>query len=158
MTWSGVSIQDKIRCFSKEKFCFIPCHVTQSQIKSARNPIQGRIPMLRGPRHISGAGPLPLFCQSPPSIFLSSFSFSAPTPLFCYPLTLCSNFYFFIFSSFSSFSPLPPSSPSFFQYLNAPPGGPAGPPEWGPRHVPFVPLRGSGTDCISVDQLASGNL
>ena len=100
---------------------------------------QGWIPMLRGPRHMPGAGPLRLFANPfplaffPPSLFLTltpiSLSpfvrifISSPLPIF-----------HFLFFSF------------FFQYLNALPEGPAGPPEArGPRHVPFVPLWGSGT-------------
>ena len=103
---------------------------------------QGRIPMLRGPRHMPGAGPLPFYASPlpptffPPSLFptqpLSSISLSLFVQIF-----ISSLLPIFLFFSFFSF---------FFQYLNAPPEGPAGPPETrGPRHVLFMPLRGSGT-------------
>ena len=80
--------------------------------------------------------PSPLFPPIfyPPSLFLTLTPISLSLFVQIFISSLLPIFLFFPFFSF------------FFQYLNAPPEGPAGPPEArGPRHVPFVSLWGSGT-------------
>ena len=85
-------------------------------------------------------------CPSLPVLFLHCSSFPpsfCPNPYLSFP---SHSFFKFSFLFFFQFFFFPSSSPLFSKYLNVPPEGPAGPPEErGPRHVPFVPLWGSGT-------------
>ena len=110
---------------------------------------QGRIPMLRGPRHMPGVGPPqhpfihPLYFQyfPPPSCLNPSLilPFSLFSPFSFLPIYL-SLFTFFLFAPFFPFLLI-----TSMEHKKAPRGS-AGPPEArGPRHVPFVPLWGSGT-------------
>merc|ERR1719431_407063 len=98
---------------------------------------QGRIPIMRGPRHIPGAGPLPLYASPLPPTFFPPYHFTTQ-PLSSISLSLFVRIFnssfllIFLFFPFFSF---------FLHYFFF-----AGPPEArGPRHVPFVPLWGSGT-------------
>ena len=78
--------------------------------------------MLRGPRHMPGAGPLPLFASLVPPTFFASSLFLTQT---LSPITLSLFVQIFISSLFPIFLFLPFFS-LFFQYLNTPPEGPAG--------------------------------
>ena len=129
--------------------------------------VSGSLALLSGPDpHVAGPK-AHARCGAPSTSPLSSIyplviSLSLPSPFLPHPISSIASylfsFFIFLFFQFSLFFVCP-----FFLFLlstsieHKVPRGPAGPPEVrGPRHVPFLPLWGSGTACSTFSLVSWG--
>ena len=132
--------------FFKREILFytLSCHPKSNQI-SAKS-YSGPDPHVAGPKAHFRCG-APSLILPVPSLYLSFlFLFFCSNPSLLFPSHSLFEFSFLYLFQFFFFFPPSPFFPFLSQYLNAPPGGPAWPPEArDPRHVPLVPLWGSGT-------------